>query len=74
MKLYDLEKGDRAVVKRMDTSLSLKNRLASLGVVRGSEISVEGCSLGKGTIEIMADETLIGIRGDEAKQIEVERV
>ena len=74
MKLSDLHKGDSALIKKIETNEDLKTRLASFGVVRGSELSIEACSVGKKTMEILVDGTLIGLRGDEAKQIEVEQL
>jgi len=74
MRLSDLDKGDRATIKKIDAEESLKQRLASFGVVRGSELSIEGCSLAKKTIEILVDGTLIGLRGKEAEKIEVEKL
>ncbi len=74
MKLSELHKGDRAIIKRIESSEDLKVRLASFGVVRGSELSVEACSIGKQTMEILVDDTLIGLRGEEANEIEVEKI
>jgi len=74
MKLSELTKGDSALIKKIETEEALKMRLASFGVVRGSELTVEACSLGKRTMEILVDDTLIGLRGDEAKKIEVEKL
>ena len=74
MKLSELKKGDRAIIKRIDSSEDLKIRLASFGVVRGSELSVEACSIGKQTMEIVVDDTLIGLRAKEANEIEVEKL
>ena len=74
MKLSELKKGDRATILKVDTDESLKSRLVSFGVARGSELSIEACSLGKQTIEIMVDDTLIGLRGEEASKIEVEKI
>jgi len=74
MKLSDLHKGDSALIKKIDTDEALKTRLASFGVVRGSELTIEACSIGKQTMEILVDGTLIGLRGEEAKQIEVEKI
>ena len=74
MKLSDLSKGDSALIKKINTAEALKTRLASFGVVRGSELSIEACSIGKQTMEILVDGTLIGLRGEEAKQIEVEQI
>ena len=74
MKLSELHKGDRAIIKKIDSSEDLKTRLASFGVVRGSELSVEACSIGKQTMEIMVDDTFIGLRAEEAEEIEVEKI
>jgi len=74
MKLSELHKGDRAIIKKIDSSEDLKMRLASFGVVRGSELSVEACSIGKQTMEIMVDDTFIGLRAEEAEEIEVEKI
>jgi len=74
MRLSDLHKGDRALIKKIDTDEALKTRLASFGVVRGSELTIEACSIGKQTMEILVDGTLIGLRGEEAKQIKVEKI
>ncbi len=74
MKLSALHKGDRAVIKKICTDDSLKNRLFSFGVGRGSELSIEACSMGKQTIEILVDGTLIGLRAKEASEIEVEKL
>jgi len=74
MKLSDLHKGDSALIKKIDTKEALKTRLASFGVVRGSELTIEACSIAKQTMEILVDGTLIGLRGEEAKQIEVKKI
>ena len=74
MKLSELKKGDSATIVKLDTNESLKTRLISFGVARGSELSIEACSLGKQTIEILVDGTLIGLRADEAANIIVEKI
>jgi len=74
MKLSELHKGDSAVIVKINTNEALKTRLVSFGVARGSELSIEACSLGKQTIEILVDGTLIGLRVDEAANIEVEQL
>jgi len=74
MKLSELHKGDRAIILKIETDESLKGRLVSFGIARGSELSIEACSIGKKTIEIMVDDTLIGLRAEEASKIEVEKL
>ena len=74
MKLIDLEKGNQATIIKIDADKALKDRLNSFGVMRGEELTIKGCSLGKQTIEIEVGSTLIALRADEAKRIEVEKV
>ena len=71
MKLSELSMGDRAIIQKISTDESLKSRLFSFGVGRGSELSVEACSIGKQTMAIVVDDTLIGLRTDEAREIVV---
>lgn len=73
MKLAELKKGDSAKIIAIHASEDLKSRLRSFGVVRGSELTVEAYSLANKTIEVMVDDTLIGLRSIEAEDIEVER-
>lgn len=74
MKLIELTKGDQAIIKSVSTAEALRTRLFSFGVGKGSHISVEAYSMKKQTIEIEVDGTLIGLRSDEAKEIEVEKI
>lgn len=74
MKLSELKKGDSAKIIAIDATEDLKRRLRSFGVIKGSELSVETYSLAKKTIEIMVDDTLIGLRAAEAEKIEVEKI
>jgi Fe2+ transport system protein FeoA len=71
MKLSDLNKNDKALIINIGTDEALKSRLFSFGIARGTKISIEACSLGRQTVEIMADDTLIGLRMTEAEKIEV---
>ena len=72
MKLIDLQKGNRAMIVKIDADKALKDRLNSFGVMPGEELTVKGCSLAKQTMEIEVGSTLIALRADEAKRIEVE--
>ncbi len=74
MKLSELKKDDKAVIIKIDTDDMMKSRLVSFGVAKGIELSVEAYSLANKTIEILVDDTLIGLRSDEADQIEVEKI
>jgi ferrous iron transport protein A len=72
MKLTDLKKSQKAIIKKIDATPELKQRLLSLGVVRGAQIEVVDCSVTKSTIEIKVGNTLVALRDSEAKKIEVE--
>ena len=72
MYLTDLEKGDTVNIIKIHATKELRDRLASFGVMRGEKLSVRSYSLGKNTIEIEVDSTLIALRADEAETIEVE--
>lgn len=74
MKLSELHKGDHAVILKIETEASLKDRLTSFGIARGTELSIEECSIGKQTMEILVDDTLIGLRAEEASNIEVKQL
>ncbi len=74
MNLIDLEKGNRAIIVRINADKVLKDRFNSFGMMRGEELTVKGCSLGKKTIEIEVGSTLIALRADEAKLIEIKKL
>ena len=72
MNLTNLQKGNRATIVRINADKVLRDRLHSFGVMRGEELTVKGCSIAKQTMEIEVGSTLIAVRADEAKLIEVE--
>jgi len=74
MNLTELSKGNKAQIIKIHADKALKDRLNSFGVMRGEEVLVKGCSLGKQTIEIEVGATLIALRKDEAQKIEVEQL
>ncbi len=74
MKLSELNMGDGAIIKKLPINEELKGRLYSFGVGRGSELLVEACSIGKQTMGIIVDDTLIGLRTEEAKEILVKKL
>ena len=74
MRLNELHKGDRALIVKIHADKALKDRLGSFGVIRGEEVQVKGCSIGKRTMEIEVEGTLIALRAEEAEKIEVEKL
>ena len=74
MNLTELKKGNRATIVKIDAPKELKARLNSFGVMKNEELTVKGCSLAKQTMEIEIGSTLIALRANEAKLIEVEKI
>jgi len=74
MHLIDLQKGNKATIVKIHADKILRDRLTSFGVMRGEELTVKGCSLAKQTMEIEVGSTLIAVRADEAKLIEIEQI
>ena len=74
MRLNELHKGDKAEIIKIHADKALKDRLNSFGVMRGEELTVKGCSIGKQTMEIEVGSTLIALRAEEAEKIEVEKL
>ena len=72
MTLLELKKGMPATIVKVHADKALKERLSAFGVIRGEEVILKGSSLGRKTIEIKVGATLIALRADEAKMIEVE--
>ena len=74
MVLSQLQKGDEAIIVRINADSTLRNRLSSFGVMRGEHIKVKGCSLAKKTMEIEIEHTLLALREIEASKIEVTQI
>mgnify|MGYP002634478164 CR=1 FL=1 len=74
MLLTEIRKGDKAEILKIHADKALKDRLNSFGVMRGEILTVKGCSLAKQTMEIEVGSTLIALRADEAKKIEIKLI
>lgn len=74
MVLTDIRKGDSAEIVKIHADKALKDRLNAFGVMRGEVLFVKGCSIAKQTMEIEVGSTLIALRADEAKKIEIEKL
>lgn len=72
MNLLELKEGNKATIIKIHAEKALKDRLNSFGVMKGEEISIKGTTLAKQTMEVEVGSTLIALRADEAKRIEVE--
>jgi ferrous iron transport protein A len=74
MQLVELRKGNKGKILKINADNALRDRLNSMGVMKGEQLIVRGCSLAKQTMEIEIEGTLIALRSDEAKKIEVEKI
>ena len=74
MLLTDLKKGEKGIIKAINALPELKQRLFSFGIVKGAEVEVVDCSINKSTLEVKVGNTLLALRYDEAKAIEVEKI
>ena len=72
MLLSDLIKGDKATIIRISAPNALRDRFYSFGIMKGEEVLMKECSLGKQTIKVQIGATLIALRIDEAEQIEID--
>ena len=72
MKLSELIIGQEAVIKTVNCADDLKQRFYSFGIIKGAIVEIEAISLAKNTIEILVEDTSIGMRVEEANTIEVE--
>ena len=71
--LDQLQKGDKAIIKAINATDELKHRLISFGLFKNSQIEIKECAIRKKTLEIAIGRTLIALRIDEAKKIEVQK-
>ena len=73
-KLSEMNAGEKAIVSRIEADGELKQRLFSLGLRKGSNIQIKATSIAKSTMEVEVGTTLLALRYEEAKSIEVKRV
>ena len=72
MNLSQIQKNEKVKIVRINAPITLKKRLASLGVSVGKEVEVLETTIQKNTIKIGIGLSSIALRLDEAKSIEVE--
>jgi len=73
MSIFDMDIGERAKIVQIHASSELKLRLQSLGLARGVDIEVREFALGRQNVELDVEDTLVGLRIEEMKMIEVEK-
>ena len=72
MYLSDLPLHQKGKITNFHCSTELKQRFHSFGIMKNVIVFVENISFSRNTIEIDVDETLVALRLDEAKTIEIE--
>jgi Fe2+ transport system protein FeoA len=73
MRLSELPIGQSARIKKIVTADdAIKNRLHSLGVVKGEDVKMLKFTLAKGTYEVIAGDSRVALRKEEAESVEVE--
>ena len=73
MSVFDLKKGESAIIRSCNVSGSTLSRLISLGITVGRKISVLSFSLFRGSVLISCGTVRVGLRATLAKNIEVEK-
>lgn len=71
MTLDKLKKGQIATIEKIDADTMLKDRLLSFGIVQDETIELRAHSLAKNTFEVQVGSTLVALREEEAKKIQV---
>ena len=71
-KLTECPTGCTAIVAKNNASGPLKQRLISLGIMKGAELSILAYSTTKSTVEIKVGKMQLALRSEEADLIEVE--
>lgn len=72
MKLSELERNQKAVIKKISCNDELKQRFFSFGIIQGAKVSISEISLTKSTMAFEINNTEIAVRVEEAHKIEVE--
>lgn len=72
--IVDLKANEKAVVTKVKADGELKQRLASLGLRKNSNIKIKAFSLNKSTIEVQVGTAMLALRYEEAKEIEVQKL
>lgn len=72
--IIDLKANEKAAVTKVNADGELKQRLASLGLRKHSNIKVKTYSLSKSTIEVEVGTAMLALRYEEAKEIEVSKI
>lgn len=70
-KLTECPTGCVAIVAKIHASGPLKQRLISLGIMKGASLSLLAYSIAKSTVEVKVGKMQLALRKEEAELIEV---
>ena len=73
MMLSELKPNESGTVVKISADPIIKSRLGALGIVRGEKVVMLKFTLAKNTYEVMAGDSRIALRKEEADSVEVER-
>ncbi len=74
MSLYDVPIGNKAVIKKVISSGSIRRRLLDIGLTPGTVVESTLINLGGNLIAYMIRGALIAIRDDDARNILIEEI
>lgn len=74
MTLTDLKIGEKGTIVSIEAGKTLKRRLASFGIYKGSNFEMRACSMNRSTFELQIGSSCVALRRGEAEKIEVEKV
>jgi ferrous iron transport protein A len=74
MRLDQLEENIEVEIVKITCNDELRQRFYSFGIIKGAIIKIAKISLAKNTIEVIVDDTAVGMRIEEAKQIEIKKI
>ncbi|MBU0721654.1 ferrous iron transport protein A [bacterium] len=74
MCLLEIKAGEMVSIDSINVSKELRRRFHSLGLMKDTPICIKQFGLFKSTVQIMVYRSLIALRRDEAKLIEVHKI
>lgn len=74
MCLIQLEVGQKAVIDMVNVNGTLKDRFQSIGISEDEYITIQHFGWFKSTVQVSTNNSLIGLRKEEAECIEVHKV
>lgn len=74
MCLLEMKVGEMVSIDALNVNQELKKRLNSLGLIRNNALRVTNFGLFKSTVQIMINQSLIALRKEEARLIEVHKI